>query len=105
MDPHETSKGPERDPERDPARDPERDRCYWRSRRGLLELDLLLPPFVKSRFESLSRSRRAALERLLACEDQDIWDWYQRRSVPDDAALAEIVDLVRAFNDRSPNGD
>lgn len=88
-----------------PDRDPERERCYWRSRRGLLELDLLLPPFVKARFDSLSGVQRAALQRLLACEDQDIWDWYQRRAVPDDAALLELVELVRAFNDRSPNGD
>ena len=43
----------------------ERDRCYWRSRRGLLELDLLLPPFVKARFDSLSSAQTSALERLL----------------------------------------
>jgi antitoxin CptB len=97
MDPRETARNPEPDPERE--------RCYWRSRRGLLELDLLLPPFVKARFDWLSSGQRAALQQLLACEDQDIWDWYQRRAVPDGAALAEIVELVRAFNDRSPNGD
>ena len=77
----------------------ERDRSYWRSRRGLLELDLLLPPFVKSRYEVLSDAQRLALQRLLDCEDQDIWDWYQRRSAPGDDGLAEIVELVRAFND------
>jgi antitoxin CptB len=81
----------------------ERDRCYWRSRRGLLELDLLLPPFVKARFDSLSSAQTSALERLLECEDQDIWEWYQRRSAPDDAELAEVVELVRAFNDGRTN--
>ena len=87
----------------DADRNIERDRCYWRSRRGLLELDLLLPPFVRSRFDSLSNAQTRALTRLLACEDQDIWDWYQGRSTPDDAALTEIVDLVRAFNDGRAN--
>jgi antitoxin CptB len=81
----------------------ERERCYWRSRRGLLELDLLLPPFVKARFDSLSSAQASALQRLLDCEDQDIWDWYQGRSAPGDVGLAEIVELVRAFNDGRPN--
>ncbi len=80
-----------------------RERCYWRSRRGLLELDLLLPPFVKARFDSLSSAQVSALQRLLDCEDQDVWDWYQRRSAPGDVGLAEIVELVRAFNDGQPN--
>ena len=88
---------------RESGRNTERDRCYWRSRRGLLELDLLLPPFVNSRFDALSSAQVSALHRLLACEDHDIWDWYQRRSTPDDVALAEIVDLVRAFNDGRAN--
>ena len=77
----------------------ERNRCYWRSRRGLLELDLLLPPFVKTRFETLSAVQRRALHRLLECEDQDVWDWFQQRSAPDDAEIGELVALIRAFND------
>ncbi len=89
--------------ERDAERLAERHRCYWRSRRGLLELDLLLPPFVKARFDSLSGAQVSALQRLLHCEDQDIWDWFQRRALPGDAELLEIVELVRAFNDGHAN--
>lgn len=81
------------------AKNIERDRCYWRSRRGLLELDLLLPPFIEARFESLSGPQRRALQRLLECEDQDIWDWYQRRSSPGDEGLSEMLKLIRLFND------
>ena len=83
----------------------QRNRSYWRSRRGLLELDLLLPPFVKARFDALTDAQRSALARLLACEDQDIWDWFQQRSAPDDAELAELVELIRAFNDRDGADD
>jgi antitoxin CptB len=93
----------EENQERDADRLAERHRCYWRSRRGLLELDLLLPPFVKARFDSLSVSQLSALQRLLDCEDQDIWDWFQRRATPGDAELLAIVDLVRAFNDGRAN--
>ncbi len=78
----------------------ELNRCYWRSRRGLLELDLLLPPFVSGRFETLSAAQRAALHRLLDCDDQDILRWMQRRAEPDDAGVGEVVGLIRAFNER-----
>lgn len=77
-------------------------RCYWRSRRGLLELDLLLPPFVLAHFEQLSATQREALQRLLECEDQDIWSWFQQRSSPEDSAVAELIALIRAFNERDP---
>lgn len=75
-------------------------RCYWRSRRGLLELDLLLPPFVKGCFETLTQSQRQSLDSLLDCEDPDLWAWFQQRSAPDDAGIAELIKLIRAFNDR-----
>jgi antitoxin CptB len=75
-------------------------RSYWRSRRGLLELDLLLPPFVAARYGTLSDAQRAALQRLLDCEDQDIWDWFQRRRDPADGGVAELLALIREFNDR-----
>ena len=82
-----------------PITNVEMNRCYWRSRRGLLELDLLLPPFVLAQFETLSGPQRAALTRLLECEDQDIWSWFQQRSAPEDRLIGELVTLIRAFND------
>ena len=78
----------------------ELNRCYWRSRRGLLELDLLLPPFVLACFETLSTTQRSALQRLLQCEDQDIWSWLQQRETPQDTAVGEVITLIRAFNER-----
>ena len=75
-------------------------RCYWRSRRGLLELDLLLPPFVLANFVRLSDAQRVALQRLLDCEDQDIWAWFQQRSTPQDMAVGELVALIRAFSEQ-----
>jgi len=73
-------------------------RCYWRSRRGLLELDLLLPPFVLANFDTLTSLERHALCELLERDDHDIWDWLRGASDPV-APLAEIVARIRAFND------
>ena len=73
-------------------------RCYWRSRRGLLELDLLLPPFVRANFDVLTSSERQALCELLEHDDHDIWDWLRGASDPA-ASLTDIVARIRAFND------
>lgn len=80
-------------------------RCYWRSRRGLLELDLLLPPFVQACFATLTQLQRDSLDALLDCEDPDLWAWFQQRGAPDDPGIAELIDLIRAFNDRRGSAD
>ena len=68
----------------------------WRSRRGLLELELLLLPFARDRLASLSAADRQSSEQLLACEDLDIYDWLQQRARPPNASLQQMVELIRA---------
>ncbi len=76
----------------------EHNRLAWRSRRGLLELDLLLPPFIHARWPQLSPEEIENYTRLLACEDQDIWDWVRRIQSPPDEGLQQVVDLIVRFN-------
>jgi len=66
-------------------------RMRWASRRGMLELDLVLEPFVRECYLSLSDVDRARYERLMRCEDQDLFAWFLRREEPEDAELAAIV--------------
>ena len=73
---------------------PQRKRAYWRSRRGMTELEQMLLPFVVQQFEQLSTVQQATYERLLDCEDWDIYDWLQGRSAPPDAELAALVALI-----------
>jgi antitoxin CptB len=68
----------------------------WRSRRGLLELELLLLPFARDRLDALSVAELQSYEQLLACEDLDIYDWLQLRSQPAEPSLQQIVELIRA---------
>jgi antitoxin CptB len=77
-------------------------RIWWRSRRGLLELDLLLLPFVEARYARLGPEQQAQYRRLIECEDQDIWAWLQAGGVPDAPDLDEIVRLVVEFNASRP---
>ena len=48
-------------------------RLSWHCRRGMLELDVLLIPFLKERFRTLPLDDQQRFEKLIACEDQDIF--------------------------------
>lgn len=75
-----------------------RERALWRSRRGMLELDLLLVAFARRGYSALTAADQDAYQRLLDCDDWLVWDWLQRESPPPQP-LARIVELVVAFND------
>lgn len=72
-------------------------RMRWAARRGMLELDLVLEPFVAARYEALDERDRALFRRLMECEDQDLFSWFMQRGEPDDEELAGIVRTVLEF--------
>jgi antitoxin CptB len=74
--------------------DREYQRVYWHSRRGMLELDLVLLPFVENCFPSLSDEDKARYVRMLECEDQDMFAWFLKRETPEDKEVAHIVDII-----------
>lgn len=69
-------------------------RIYWHSRRGMLELDLILMPFVEKHYRNLSLSDKQAYVSLLACEDQDLFGWFLQHKQPADPVLVYMVNLV-----------
>ncbi|HUH38879.1 MAG TPA: succinate dehydrogenase assembly factor 2 [Spongiibacteraceae bacterium] len=77
--------------------DSEFKRLYWASRRGMLELDLMLVPFFEARFRELSEVDQARFVRLLACEDTELFSWFMQRERPEDKELSTIVDAIVAF--------
>ncbi|MEE4278035.1 MAG: succinate dehydrogenase assembly factor 2 [Halieaceae bacterium] len=78
------------------ARDEEHRRMRWASRRGMLELDLILEPFVDQRFASLGEKDRARYRQLMECQDQELFAWFLKRESPEDPELAAIVARVIA---------
>ena len=73
-------------------------RARWASRRGLLELDLLLAPFVEQAFDGLDSALRQQYLSLLFEGDQDLLEWVMGRArVPDDDFLP-IIRAIRAFH-------
>ena len=73
-------------------------RMRWASRRGLLELDLLLAPFVDACYRDLAEEDKRIFRRLVTCEDQDLMNWIMGREPVDDPELASSVALIRAHN-------
>jgi len=71
-------------------------RLRWRSRRGLLENDLMLERFLAQQAASLDGRGLAAFQRLLAYEDNDLWDVLSGRAVCSEPELQEMVNLIRA---------
>ncbi|WP_438867786.1 succinate dehydrogenase assembly factor 2 [Pseudomonas sp. L1(2025)] len=66
-------------------------RLYWHSRRGMLELDVLLVPFTREVYSTLDKVDRELYERLLTCEDQDMFGWFMERAESDDPELQRMV--------------
>jgi antitoxin CptB len=82
--------------------DNELNRMRWAARRGMLELDLVLEPFVQARYAALDEGDRYRFQRLMRCEDQDLFAWFLRRELPDDPELADIVSTILEFAHTPP---
>ena len=76
-----------------------KNRLMWASRRGMLELDLILQPFVENTFDSLSENDQLRFEALLEREDTQLFVWLMKReqpSDPDSQRIAQIIHESRA---------
>lgn len=74
--------------------DIEHKRLYWHSRRGMLELDVLLLGFLENAYPQLAPEDQASYRKLLDCEDNVLFSWLMRRTRPEEPDLARIVDLI-----------
>jgi succinate dehydrogenase flavin-adding protein (antitoxin of CptAB toxin-antitoxin module) len=70
-------------------------RLRWRSRRGLLELDLVLDRFWAGAGAGITREEAAALERLLRLPDNDLLDLVMGRGQAPEPDLRDMLDKLR----------
>ena len=71
-----------------------KNRLMWASRRGMLELDLILQPFVENTFDSLPENDQLRFEALLEREDQQLFLWLMKREQPTDPDTQRIVQII-----------
>jgi len=61
----------------------------------MLELDLILLPFLEKIYPGLEEEDKVRYQKLLDCEDQEMFAWFLRREDPQDADLLKIVQVIR----------
>ena len=69
-------------------------RMQWHSRRGMLELDLLLVPFSRDKLPGLDAEHVRLYKKLLAQEDQDLFSWLIEKESVADPDLKTMVAMV-----------
>ena len=69
-------------------------RLRWACRRGMLELDVLFMPFVEDAYEYLSSQQQLFFERLLACQDPELFAWFMGHEICEDKELNEMVQFI-----------
>ena len=77
-------------------------RLKWASRRGMLELDLVLLPFLENVYPSLTEDEKALFVSLLECEDQDMFAWLLKRQDAPTEDLRKIVTIILANTGLQP---
>nr|WP_289846766.1 succinate dehydrogenase assembly factor 2 [Colwellia sp. E2M01] len=69
-------------------------RLKWACRRGMLELDVLFTPFVDEAYDDLSTQDQFTFERLLTCQDPELFAWFMGHEVCEDTELNAMVQHI-----------
>jgi antitoxin CptB len=76
---------------------------YWSCRRGMLELDLLLIPFLEDCYDSLKPDQQALFCQFLESADIDLFAWLtQPTQVPSDSPFADLITQIRTHAQTRP---
>jgi antitoxin CptB len=82
----------------DETRRARRERLRWHCRRALLELDLVFQRYWARVGDGIGEQDEAALERLLAMEDHDLWYLISGRTETGDPRLSGMVEQLRRID-------
>ncbi len=69
-------------------------RLRWACRRGMLELDVLFMPFVEEAYDDLSIENKVIFERLLECQDPELFAWFMGHEACEDKDLNAMVQFI-----------
>ncbi len=72
-------------------------RMQWRARRGLLELDLFLQPFVAKHYSHLTEAELLTFEALLDMPDNALWDMMSGRAKADNLAQQQLLEKIKSL--------
>ncbi|MGB0458975.1 MAG: succinate dehydrogenase assembly factor 2 [Porticoccaceae bacterium] len=78
----------------------QKNRLLWASRRGMLELDLLLQPFVENHYDHLTDDDKQQFHLFLELEDQQLFQWLVQKEKASDSNTQRIIDIIHASRKR-----
>ena len=61
----------------------------------MLELDLILQPFVETAYPLLQLKDQELYHQLLEEQDNDLFNWFLNRQNPENPSLQRIVQIIR----------
>lgn len=70
-------------------------RLYWCCRRGMLELDLILIPFLEQRYSELSAEDQALFQEYLDTNDPELHSWLTAKSCSVDPRFVKMTQIIR----------
>ena len=76
-------------------------RILWHSRRGMLELDLLLGRYLRTHLDTMSVEEMDRYEDLLTYPDPDLFAWLMGYETPCNKELADYVAAIRSLYSNS----
>lgn len=71
------------------------DSLRWQCRRGMLELDGILLPFLEEDLPDLAVGLQHDFVRLLQASDLELFRWLLRGAAPADPALVSLLEVIR----------
>ncbi len=74
-------------------------RARWRSRRGMLELDVLLNKFIDVHYAKFDVVGQDEFDDLLEQSDVDLYAWFTGRREPSDSSTRELVERIRKLSE------
>lgn len=66
----------------------------WACRRGMLELDVLLMPFIDEAYDALCEEDKIKFIKLLDCDDPDLFAWFMGHAVCPHSDIRYMVEMI-----------
>lgn len=80
------------------------ERLRWQCRRGMLELDVILKPFMDEDLPAQPEATQRTFVRFLEATDLQLFRWLLRGEVPNDDEFARLVEVIREQHEARHQG-
>lgn len=75
-----------------------RAKLFWRCKRGMLELDILLERFMMRYFDRMTQDERVLLEALLQEPDPDLYNWILGAERHPESKFHTLIHAIQAHS-------